>query len=150
MYKEKWEPIVGERLDLVQEPENEFDQFAVAATKREEAVWHVPIELSRVLVFALEHGCVLDALVLDSKYYPSPLVQGGLEIKVKVSCYWNESGILELKGMIEGRYSFANRMRDDSQSILSDITALMASPESDNLDEIEAAVDAIETFDDSE
>ena len=77
-------------------------------------------------------------------------MQGGLEIKVKVSCYWNESGILELKGMIEGRYSFANRMRDDSQSILSDITALMASPESDNLDEIEAAVDAIEIYDDSE
>ena len=68
---------------------------------------------------------LLEALVLDSKYYPSPLVQGGLEIKVRVSCYWTESGIHELKGMIEGRYSFANRMRDDSQSILLEITALM-------------------------
>ena len=114
-----------------------------------EVVGHVPIELSRVLFFALEHSCVLEALVLDSKYYPSPLrlVQGGLEIKVKVSCYWTESGIHELKGMIEGRYSFANRMRDDSQSILSEITALMASPDSDEFDEIDAAVEAIEIYD---
>ena len=49
--------------------------------------------------------------------------------------------------MIEGRYSFANRMRDDSESILSEITALMASADSDELDEIDAAVEAIEIYD---
>ena len=74
------------------------------------------------------------------------LVQGGLEIKV--TCDWIERGIIELKGMIEGRYSFKDRMVDDSTTILNEIGAILALP--DPIEELEADFETIDIIDDVE
>ena len=52
-------------------------------------VGHSPIEISRTLYFVLEHGC-LRAIDSEAKYYPSPLVQAGFEIKVEVTSCWTK------------------------------------------------------------
>ena len=93
------------------------DQSAVAVKSivgdenEASVVGHVPIEISRILFFALEHGCQLRAILADSKYYPSPLVQGGLEIKVDVICDWTDGGIKKLKSIVEQKYSLDTRMK---------------------------------------
>ena len=81
VYRSPWEPVVGEVLQFYQEPDNKHDQFAVALKSsagvgnESSVVGHAPIEISRILYFALQHGCQLCAIVAESKYYPSPLVQ---------------------------------------------------------------------------
>ena len=55
------------------------DRFAVALTKNNQTVGHVPREQSRILWYFLSHGGKLTAEVTGRRRR-SPLVQGGLEI----------------------------------------------------------------------
>ena len=56
VYKTVWTPVVGERLSLSPEDENEHDTHAVAVLREEAVVGHAPRHLSRVFYFFLRHG----------------------------------------------------------------------------------------------
>ena len=75
------------------EEENLFDQYAIAAVKRdhnpgaqaEKIVGHLPKELSRLVRFIILHGARVSLKVIEETHRRSPLVQGGLEIPVLVT-----------------------------------------------------------------
>ena len=91
VYKEVWKPILGERLNLSHERKNLYDRYAVAAYKRlpgrfaDSIIGHLPREISRPTRFFLLRGGVAVAEVINTTHRRSPLVQGGLEIPVKVA-----------------------------------------------------------------
>ena len=47
-------------------------------------VGHIPKEISRHTRYNVEHGVSVDAFVLATHHRPSALIQGGLEITVKL------------------------------------------------------------------
>ena len=91
VYKEVWKPILGERLNLSHERKNLHDRYAIAAYKRlpgrlaDSIIGHLPREISRPTRFSLLRGGVAVAEVINTMHRRSPLVQGGLEIPVKVA-----------------------------------------------------------------
>jgi len=83
-----WKPYEKEKVTLKREINNEHDKFAVAGrvTMRGKFGWiivgHIPRELSRY--------------VYRKKPIASPLLQGGLEIPIKVSVTWDCPENLEI------------------------------------------------------
>ena len=53
-------------------------------------VGYVPGELSQYICFSIGEGAKFEAEVHKEKPMASPLVQGGLEIPIKVSVTWDE------------------------------------------------------------
>ena len=148
-----WQPFVGECLTFKQEPENQHDQFAVAVMRDStQIVGHVPIEISRIIFFAVEHGCLIEAIVEETKMYQSPITQGGLEIKSMVKCTWTDEGIRILQDRIAERYSFETRLTDDFDSILRDIERglVLDDSEEDLIDQFDdvLTIDVIDDEDD--
>ena len=47
-------------------------------------VGHIPKEISRYTRYIAEHGASVDAFVLATHHHPSLLIQGGLEIPIKL------------------------------------------------------------------
>ena len=66
---------------------NVFNPFAIKVCERnsEKPVGHLPQEISRVTKFIIKHGATVDVELTSDHYRRSPLVQGGLEIKCKVT-----------------------------------------------------------------
>ena len=79
VYRRVWNARVGERLQAKQEDSNNEDRYAVALTKDNLTVGHVPQEQSSILWYFLSHGGKLTAKV-TGRHRRSPLIQGGLEI----------------------------------------------------------------------
>ena len=60
---------LGQLLTCEQEPEKEYDQFAVAVkTKQEETVGHLPIEISKMAHKFLIEGGEVEAEVIGSRF----------------------------------------------------------------------------------
>ena len=90
-YRSVWNARIGEQLQATQDDDNTEDRFAVALTKNNQTVGHVPREQSRILWYFLSHGGKLTAEVTGRRKR-SPLVQGGLEIP----CTFTVEGPLRL------------------------------------------------------
>ena len=64
------------------------DSFAVAWKRKTitkltpDVVGHIPREISRAVYFLLTHGGIVLGRVDSSRYYPSPIAKGGLEILI--------------------------------------------------------------------
>ena len=90
VYKEVWKTILGERLNLSHERKNLHDHYAIAAYKRlpgrlaDSIISHLPREIYKPTRFFLLRGGVAVAEVINTTHRRSPLVQGGLEIPVKL------------------------------------------------------------------
>ena len=83
-------------------------------------IGHVPIEISHFIFFALEHGCSVIASVVDVHHHMSPIIQGGLEIKIKVTTSWevgNKDKFMLLKIFIERWYETSLK-KGDSEAIM--------------------------------
>lgn len=105
----------------------------------------VPIEISRIMFFAIEHGCSMEAIVEETKAYESPITQGGLEIKTMVTCTWSDEGIRILQDTIAQRYCFETRLTDDFDSILREIERVLVLEDSE--DELVEQFDDLVTID---
>ena len=85
-----WVPYVGENIIFICEYTNKHDRFPVAGKTLLKGrivpitVGHIPRELSRHTLYAIKEGAQLEATVHNTKARPSPLVQSGLEISVRV------------------------------------------------------------------
>ena len=108
---------------------------------------HVPLELSRFIFFAIQHGCSFSAKVLAQKPVRSPLVQGGLEIVCAVNASWsNGAGLAVLEQVTSSKYSVENNEKDDSKEILKNIGDVLKidghQPQSEELGEAAIESDA--------
>ena len=86
-------------------------------------VGHVPRELSRYNWFYIWQGAKFAAEVHKEKPMASPLVQGGLEIPIKVSVTWDEPEKLSIlvAKVKEVKYPLTGEYVDDSKNILQEI-----------------------------
>ena len=87
-------PYVGQKITFKREHNNPHDRFAVAGKTMLKGkiapvtVGHVPRELARYVWYARMEGAKFEAVVHQEKEKPSPLVQGGLEIIIKMKATW--------------------------------------------------------------
>ena len=114
-YRASWTPVLDEVLPAKCEPLNPHDSYAVAVMKcfpgtlADCVVGHLPCEISRFTHFVIAHGARVSCKVTDVHYRQSPLIQGGLEIPIKVIVEMDisEQNILAIekyKTLVEGHY----------------------------------------------
>ena len=115
VYKEIWNPTVGEKMPCVFERNNPHDRYAIAVTKHlpgrlaSVTVGHLPREISRFTRFLLMRGAEVYVTVKDAQHRRSPLVQGGLEIPISVTTLMeaspqNAQAIEKFKSLVEQNY----------------------------------------------
>ena len=80
VYKDVWEAAIGEVLVCRREPSNAADRYAVAVTKEETIIGHLPRKLSKVCSLFLRRGGSIRSTVTGRRRYSSDLTQGGLEV----------------------------------------------------------------------
>ena len=79
-----WKPKDDDKINITHEGENMYDPNAMPGTLVASIVGHIRKEISRYTRYIVEHGASLDAFVLATHHRPSPLIQGGLEIPIKL------------------------------------------------------------------
>ena len=90
VYQTVWTPRLNEVLSTEHKRNNLYDRHAIAAKKKlpgrisNSIIGHLPKEISRITQYIILYGAVVTLKVCDTHYRRSPLVQGGLEIPVKV------------------------------------------------------------------
>ena len=115
-----WKPYLQEKITLKREHDNVHDRFAVSGltTLRGRlapvVVGHIPRELSRYVWYAQEKGAKFTGEVLTAKAKRSPLIQGGLEIPIKVNVQWTDSRNL---AVLKQRYREQRRSHIPSRQI---------------------------------
>ena len=74
-------------LECFFETHNPFDCFAIKVCKvgNENAVGHLPREISRITKFFMDRGAIVSAQLTSEHYRRSRIVQGGMEIACKVT-----------------------------------------------------------------
>ena len=89
VYRELWEPKLGQKIQIDQEIGNIHDPFAISLGAKivgkltdNEIVGHIPREISRFCHYFINYGGKLEARVTCTKYRPSPIPSGGLEIPI--------------------------------------------------------------------
>ena len=91
VYQVQWIPTLNEILPTIHERDNSCDRYAIAARQRlpgqiiESTVGHLPKEISRITRYIILHGAVVTVKVIDVHHRRSPIVQGGLEIPIRVT-----------------------------------------------------------------
>ena len=124
-------PYVGQKLTFKREHDNRHDKFAVAGKTMVKGkigliiVGHIPRELSRYTWYAIQEEVKFEAVVHEAKPKLSPLVQGGLEIPMKVTVTWakvKKLSILVAK-VEEIEYPITEEYTDYSQDILAELGA---------------------------
>ena len=91
VYRTVWSPLLNERLNTIHESSNNYDRYAVAATKDVSGhssptiVGHLPKEISRITRYIMQYAATVTVRICDINYRRSPLIQGGLEIPVEVT-----------------------------------------------------------------
>ena len=86
-----WKPYVQEKIILKREHKNPHDKFAVAGKVTMKGniglivVGHVPRELSRYVWCSIQEVANYDVEVHEKTPMASPLLQGELEIPIKVT-----------------------------------------------------------------
>ena len=89
VYREIWKPKLGQELKVNQEVGNVVDPFAISLEAKIpgkltnfDIVGHIPREISRFCHYFINYGGIIEARVRCSKYRPSPIPSGGLEIPI--------------------------------------------------------------------
>ena len=116
-----WKPYVGQKLTFKKDHNNPYDKFAVTGKIMMKGkielivVGRVPRKLSWYIWFFIEEG----AKVHQKKPMASPLVQGGLEIPIKVSVTWDELKRLSIlvAKFKEVKYPLTGEYVNDSKNI---------------------------------
>ena len=105
---------------------NKYARFAVAGKVllpnklARVVVGHIPREISRYTWHAILNGALITGKVENAKLKASPLVQGGLEIIMRLKVQWNDEKKLNIfKAKInEIAYPINEEYVDDSKNIL--------------------------------
>ena len=101
VYKHLWEAAEGETLPCRCERTNLHDPFAVAITKNDETVGHVPRRFSAACSLFFRRNGVIVSRVTGSRKYSTDLPQGGLEIPCILTFTGIPSEIHKLKKILD-------------------------------------------------
>ena len=89
VYRNIWSLKIGQNLVARQEVGNDHDSFAMSAgvniprkLTNFDIVRHIPREISRSCRYFVNYGGYIEARVQESKYRPSHIPYGGLEIPI--------------------------------------------------------------------
>ena len=80
IYKEIWNPCLGEDLQCERDPHNVVDRYSVAVKKGGVVVGHLPRKVSRLCSLFLRRGGTIDCMVTGARRHSTDLPQGGLEV----------------------------------------------------------------------
>lgn len=83
IYKDGWEPEIGEQLVTERETNNEMDKHAVAVLKNGHIVGHLPREKAKIFWFFLKRHGIISVTVTDKRRVSKPA--GGLEVPCKLT-----------------------------------------------------------------
>lgn len=87
VYSQTWTPILDESIELIKEPDNPFDRFAVKGTCKDRDVGHIPREVSKILTSVMDQ-CDVQAHVFGE---PRGAKGGkGTEVPIKLTIGSNE------------------------------------------------------------
>ena len=100
VYQSVWDAVVGENLLCITELGNSSDQYAVAVTRNDIIVGHVPQKFSAVCTLFLRRGGVLTCEITGRRLYSRDLPQGGLEIPCRYIFQGNPIDISKLKKVL--------------------------------------------------
>ena len=122
---ENWKPFVGQEISFKRELLNEHNHFAVAGKfllqnkLARVVVGHIPRVISRHML----NGALITDKVENAKPKASPLVQGGLEIIMRLKVQWNDEKKLNIfKAKInEVAYPINEEYVDDAKNILNEL-----------------------------
>ena len=105
-------------------------------------VGHIPKEISRYTRYIVEHGASVDGFVLATHHRPSPLIQGGLEIPIKLVVRLTDKEVNSAKlqkylKFVDKKYKepVDGKFADDTERILKLIGAQNTGPGEDDDDE---------------
>ena len=125
---ENWKPFIGQEISFKRELSNEHDRFAVDGKVLlpnklvRVVVGHIPREISRHTWHAILNGALITGNVEHAKSKASPLVQGGLEIIMRLKVQWNDEKKLNIfKAKITEVAYPINEDVDDSKNILNEL-----------------------------
>ena len=143
VYQVNWTPTLGEILPTIHERDNAYDRYAIAARRRlpgqivESTVGHLPKEISRITRFLILHGAVVTVKVIDVHHRRSPLVQGGLEIPIKVTVQMeytskNKAALTEYDSLVARYYKepVDGKYEDITKNVLSSLDSDSSEAES--------------------
>ena len=87
IYRSIWSPKLGPDLLVKQEVGNVHDPFAIGADIPRkltsfDIMRHIPREINRLCHYFVNYGGAIEAKVRETKYRPSPIPSGGLEIPI--------------------------------------------------------------------
>ena len=126
-----WNPYIGQDLSFKCELNNMHKKFAVCSKALLPGkivpvdVGHVAKELSRHIWFAIQKGTKVSAVVDNTKSKPSPLLQGGLEILIKVAVHWNNKNYIKILKEKVSKINFQH-YEDASKEIRENVKAIEA------------------------
>ena len=86
VYKQIWQPSIGEELETVAEESNPNDSFAVAVTKESRVVGHLPRTYSRAFWHFINRGGTIKARITRAREFTRDLPQGGLDVPCLLIC----------------------------------------------------------------
>ena len=143
-----WKPKLNEEINISHERGNMYDPNAMTGkimlpgTLVAFVVGHIPKEISRYTRYIVEHGASVDAFVLASHHRPSPLIQGGLEIPIKLVVKLtdnevNSAKLQKYRKFVDENYRepVDGKFADDTERILKVIGTQNAGPGEDDDDE---------------
>lgn len=87
VYMNHWTPAIGQILEVHQEEGNAHDRFAVATSRGESVVGHLPIEFSKLAWYFLQHGGHIVCEITGSRRRSDVLNKG-----LVVPCTYTFSG----------------------------------------------------------
>lgn len=78
VYRDIWEPIIGEELTTEYQTDNIMDKHSVAVLKKGKVVGHLPREKSKVYWFFFKHKGTITVKITEGRRYSKQA--GGLEV----------------------------------------------------------------------
>ena len=144
-----WKSYVPEKIKLKREHKNPHDKFAVAGKVTMKGkiglivVGYVPREVSQYVWYSIQEGAKYDVEVHKNTPMASPLLQGGLEIPIKVTVTWNEPeklSILVVKVQAVEHLLIGEHV-DDSKKILPELGIKADEEDGENDDDSDCEVD---------
>ena len=63
VYMDKWDPVIGDKFNAEIKVSIRHDQYTVAVKVNQDIVGHVPREISKVLLYFIKNGCMVEGEV---------------------------------------------------------------------------------------
>ena len=105
VYKDAWNPTIGDKLDCLRDCANVKDRYAVSVIdpSTKATVGHLPKKISKVCSLFLRRGGTVTCEVTGGRSYSHDLPQGGLEIPCLLIFTGKEEDISRLTTLLKQR-----------------------------------------------